>query len=553
MAARSSAAQKSLMRAGASREPYASYQYTGAPVLKHQSYLPADAASSSSGSSQEFQHPNDIDSFKYLARPSTQAEEAYHRGRSASTSRSVSSRGHGKNSSNGGNEVLENVFGIYPEKKSMGTGVSVADVVANKLFKWGSKKEAPSGIPTPSRESNVPAPRPSRPHPAGYVGGYPQPSNEKFLPSFHRQEMGYVPAQRDEVVQPQVPTLDQNKLDELMARQKMLEDRINQLKLERDYLLDVNQQPPVHKVHNAPIQVQYQQIHPHQQQYMGYPLQPAPLRIPSTSSQPRSPPDISPTRSVSSSIQARQFVEASLQFPMPPQSSPQPSFSSRSSSSGPNSPARGRSSRAMPMSKPSQPMRTTSPMSIPSSASSASSARQEPSAASAHYVSRPLPQPPNDATPPPEYEPPESFGSHRHTASSYRDVKLRLIPATSGAVSTQDVILEEPHLMEDEKDIGNAPSPRDDVDAEDIIGWFETLKFSSNSTRGRAAMSRPAADQLSVPYDVKLPLKDTSPTDRFDMKYSNKDWKTGRQKRSQSRLREQAREAEAQALRLAAV
>ncbi|KAJ6258730.1 hypothetical protein Dda_6781 [Drechslerella dactyloides] len=450
---------------------------------------------------------------------------------------------------------------ISTEKKSMGTGVSVADVVANKLFKWGSKKEAPSGIPTPNREVNAPPPRPARSHASGYVGGYPQTPSGTYRPSSQRQELDYNTMQRDEkMLGPLVSHLDQNKLDELMARQKMLEDRINQLKMERDHLLlDVTAQPPIHKVHHgAPAPVQHQHFPIHNQQYLGHPIQSAPLRVPSTSSQPQSPPGASHTSSVSSAAHARQLSDIALpiQFPMPPQSGPQPPFANQQSSV-PTSPARSRGSRAVPTSKPGQPLRT-SPMAIHSST------RQDPSATSVHYVSRPLPQPPSDATPPPEYEPPElAFGSHRQSSSSYRDVKLKLVPA-SGSITARDVIIEEPiPTPEDEKDAANV-SPRDDVDAEDIIGWFETLKFASAGPRGRGPLTpipRPEVgdrkihhsangdEKLGLPvdyYDVKL--KDASPTDRFDMK---KDWKTSRQKRSHSRLRDQAREAEA--LRLAAV
>ena len=139
---------------------------------------------------------NDIHSLQAAARQREQAE-ASHRGRANSGPRMQGSyvKGHEKSGS-GGNEILENVFGIYPEKKSMGTGVSVADVVASKLFKWGSKKETPSTIPTPSREKVTVQRSQRHPHhPSMFVGGVQQ---QVVRPSSSHQDrdQDYHPSQR---------------------------------------------------------------------------------------------------------------------------------------------------------------------------------------------------------------------------------------------------------------------------------------------------------------------------------------------------------------------
>ncbi|EPS37258.1 hypothetical protein H072_9022 [Dactylellina haptotyla CBS 200.50] len=566
MAARSAAAQKSLMRSGAPRDQYTPFAYV--PQSKHTSYAPnaqLDTAPSSSNSSEEFHVQHDIQTLQAVARQREQAEQVG-RGRSDSQSRMQGSyvRGHGKNGS-GSNELLENVFGIYPEKKSMGTGVSVADVVANKLFKWGTKKEAPSTIPTPSRESKLPSQRSLRhPNTTGYVGGVPQQVLSP-RPSSGPHDQDYHPSQRDEMLHSRASNLDQVKLDELMARQKLLEDRINQLKMERDHLIDINGQPqplPLKAHHEAALPPHAT----HHQSYMAS-MQPPPLRIPSGSSAPRSP-DMSPTHSMSSAVHARQMAEPlnlPIQFPLPP-SQPLPQLPLPPL--GSTSPARPRSSRAFPSSKHIQPLRTT-PMAIPSAI------RQDPSATSAHYVSRPLPQPPSDATPPPEYEPPElSYSGHRQ---QYRDMKIKLTSPTSGSIMTHDVILEEPIPHPDDEKHGGMPSPRDDVDAEDILGWFETLKFASTGPRGRGPMAplpRPEAGENNVAplaisddkkrpirqpeaptvayYDVKVPITTTSPGPEqvYDMRYK-KDWNAGRKKRSETRLRDHTRETEN--MRVAAV
>ncbi|KAF3923010.1 hypothetical protein ABW20_dc0103705 [Dactylellina cionopaga] len=542
MAARSAAAQKSLMRSGATREQYAPYNY-GPPPTQNASYAPSpqiNTAPSSSNSSQEFQIDNDIHTLQSMARQREQAEQVSSRGRSDSQSRMQGnySKGHGKNSSGGGNELLENVFGIYPEKKSMGKGVSVADVVANKLFKWGSKKEAPSTIPTPSREtksreSRAQAPRSSRhPHPTGFVGGVPQQVVTSHRPSSSHQDQDYHPSQRDEMLHSRASNLDQVKLDELMARQKLLEDRINQLKLERDHLIDLNTQPlPLKAHHEAAVPAHL--AHHHQQPYSPNSIQPQPLRLANVSAVPRSPDSAhSYSHSISSAVHARQMAEPlniSMQFPLPPSQQPQQTTYA-----------------------PQPQISETTP-------TSRTPIRQDPSATSVHYVSRPLPQPPTDATPPPQYEPPtHSYGSNR---SAYRDMKIKLTSPTSGSVMTHDVILEEPiPNPDDDEKYGNLPSPRDDVDAEDILGWFETLKFASTGPRGRGPMTplpRPEAadNKLSQPmdrdekkspvsrqpesatvyYDVKLPLNSmTSPTEHaYDMRYGKKDLNSGRKKRNE--------------------
>ncbi|KAK6352139.1 hypothetical protein TWF730_008971 [Orbilia blumenaviensis] len=537
MAARSAAAQKSLKRSGASREQYVPF----AP--KHTSYTPTplmDTASSSSNSSQEFQMQNDIQTLQAAARQREQAEAGY-RGRADSGSRMQGNyvKGHGKSGS-GGNEILENVFGIYPEKKSMGTGVSVADVVASKLFKWGSKKEAPSTIPTPSREKVTIQRSQRHPHhPSMFVGGVPQ---QVVRPASPRQDrdQDYHPSQRDDMLHSRASNLDQVKLDELMARQKLLEDRINQLKLERDQLMEANNPPPP--------QPQPLPLKPHHEaaqlpRHPSYVPTVQPLRIPSNP--PTRVPDLRHSHSMSSAVHARQMAEPldlPIQFPLPPQQ-PQPQYPQPVSLSS-TSPGRGRSSRAFPPSKHIQPLKTT-PMAIPIAA------RQDPVATSAHYISRPLPQPPIDATPPPEYEPPGQVYGRQ-----YRDMKVKVASPTSGMVITQDVILEEPiPNPDDEKYPG---SPRDDVDAEDILGWFETLKFASTGPRGRGPMAplpRPeAADIKVVPrggekspipdsgttsyFDVKVPIHTKTQQAPYDMSGMRKDWNSGRKKRSETRLRD---------------
>ncbi|EWC44871.1 hypothetical protein DRE_00930 [Drechslerella stenobrocha 248] len=537
MAARSAAAQKSLMRSGASREQYGSYQY-GTQPIKQQSYHDA-----SSNSSDEFHHANDIRTLQSVStsRQRDHMEESRYRGRSDSQSRSQASysKGHAKVNSNGGTDVLEHVFGIYPEKKSMGSGVSVADVVANKLFKWGSKKETPSGIPTPSREVNL-----SRSvkhiHPSGYVGGHSQ------RPSSQRRDVDYNTAQRDDV-QSRASIIDQNKLDELMARQKMLEDRINQLKFERDHLLDINvasQQPPVRAQPDASSSTQRQSPQP----AIGSPLQPPRLRIPS-----RPPLETASSLSMASAVYGHQIADVTLpiQFPMPPSQNPQPAFASIQQSSVSNSLAPPRSFRAFPPSKHMSPLKMAPPVS--------SSVRQDPSITSVHYVSRPLPQPPIDATPPPEYEPSDlPFGTHRQPTHPYSDIKIKLV-STSDNLTTQEVYLDDSLPTHGgEKDNAIPPSPRDDVDAEDILGWFETLKFASTGPRGRGPMAplpRPEAGENNAThspigdekinlrrrqehnaveyYDVKLPINDTSPTDGVsDIRYMGADWKSTRKKRN---------------------
>jgi len=55
-------------------------------------------------------------------------------------------------SSNG--DILENILGIYPEKKKFGVGVSVADVVANKLFRRSHKTNVPFAAPAVSTASD---------------------------------------------------------------------------------------------------------------------------------------------------------------------------------------------------------------------------------------------------------------------------------------------------------------------------------------------------------------------------------------------------------------
>ncbi|KAK6538352.1 hypothetical protein TWF694_011231 [Orbilia ellipsospora] len=555
MAARSAAAQKSLMRSGAPREQYAPYHYS----TKYTNYHPnahLDNASASSNSSEEFQAQHDIQSLQAMARQREQAEQSGSRGRSDSQSRMQGNynKTHNKNGSGGGNELLENVFGIYPEKKSMGTGVSVADVVANKLFKWGSKKETPSTIPTPSREQKVQVQRSARhPHHAGYVGGVPQQVASPQRPGSGPYDQDYHPSQRDEMLHSRASNLDHAKLDELMARQKMLEDTINQLRLQRDHLMDINQQPqplPLKPHHEAAIPPRP----PHT--YMNLP--PAPLRIPSGASIPR-PQDMSPAHSISPSVPARQMAEPmSMQFPLPPSQAlpqiPQSPQVPQTPSTGSPSPGRPRSSRAFPSSKHMQPLKTT-PMAIPLTT------RPDPAASSVHYVSRPLPQTPVDATPPPEYEPPElAYGVNR---GQYRDNKIKLTSPTSGPVFTHDVIIEE--HPDDEQQHEGMPSPRDDVDTDDILGWFDTLKFASTGPRGRGPITplpRPEAGDIKAPIssadvknlgyrqpehaeyiDIKLPIHTTSPDQIYNMGYK-KDWNAGRKKRSDVRLRDQAREAE---------
>ncbi|KAK6523399.1 hypothetical protein TWF281_001380 [Arthrobotrys megalospora] len=511
MAARSAAAQKSLKRSGAAREQYAPF------ASKHTSYAPPplmDTAPSSSNSSQEFQMQNDIHSLQAAARQREQAESGY-RGRADSGSRMQGNyvKGHGKSGS-GGNEILENVFGIYPEKKSMGTGVSVADVVASKLFKWGSKKEAPSTIPTPSREkASVQRSQRHPHHPSMFVGGVPQ--QVVRPPSSHQErDQDYHPSQRDDMLHSRASNLDQVKLDELMARQKLLEDRINQLKMERDHLMEANNSPQPQPQFQPQFQPQPKSqplpLKPHHEaaqlpRHPSYVPTVQPLRIPSNP--PARVPDLRHSHSMSSAVHARQMAEPMtlpIQFPLPPQQS-QSQYSQPISST---SPGRGRSSRAFPPSKHIQPLKTT-PMAIPSAV------RQDPSATSVHYVSRPLPQPPIDATPPPQYEPPDQLYGRQ-----YRDLKVKVASPTSGMVITQDVILEEPiPNPDDEKYPG---SPRDDVDAEDILGWFETLKFASTGPRGRGPMAplpRPEAGDIKVaPRGEKSPAPESATTGYFDVK-----------------------------------
>lgn len=536
MAARSAAAQKSLKRSGAARDQYA-------PVAsKHTSYASPplmDTTPSSSNSSQEFQMQNDIHTLQATARQREQAE-AGHRGRADSGSRMQGSyvKGHGKSGS-GGNEILENVFGIYPEKKSMGTGVSVADVVASKLFKWGSKKEAPSTIPTPSREKvNIQRSQRHPHHPSMFVGGVPQ--QVVRPPSSHQDhDQDYHPSQRDDMLHSRASNLDQVKLDELMARQKLLEDRINQLKMERDQLMEANNQPPP-PPQPLPLKPHHEAAQsPHHTPYVPTTVQP--LRIPSNP--PARVPDLHYSHSMSSAVHARQMAEPldlPIQFPLPPQQS-QPQYSQTLNST---SPGRGRSSRAFPSSKHIQPLKTM-PMAIPSAV------RQDSAATSIHYVSRPLPQPPIDATPPPEYEPPE----HPY-GRQYRDMKVKIAAPTSGMVITQDVILEEPIPNPDEEKYPG--SPRDDVDAEDILGWFETLKFASTGPRGRgpiAPLPRPEAGDIKITprggekplapesattgyFDVKLPIHTQTQQTTYDISGARKDWNTGRKKRSEPKLRD---------------
>ncbi|KAK6499109.1 hypothetical protein TWF481_011679 [Arthrobotrys musiformis] len=535
MAARSAAAQKSLKRSGVTRDQYPPY------ASKHTSYASPlmDNASSSSNSSQEFQVQNDINTLQAAARQREQTE-AGHRGRADSGSRMQGGyvKGHGKNGS-GGNEILENVFGIYPEKKSMGTGVSVADVVASKLFKWGSKKEVPSTIPTPSREK-VTAQRSQRHphHPSMFVGGIPQ---QVVRPPSSPQDrdQDYHPSQRDDMLHSRASNLDQAKLDELMARQKLLEDKINQLKMERDQLMEANNQPPP-PPQPLPLKPHHEAAQPPPRHISYVPTPVQPLRVPSN--HPARVPDLRHSHSMSSAVHARQTAESldlPIQFPLPPQQ-PQPHPQSVNSTS----PGRGRSSRAFPSSKHIQPLKTM-PMAIPSAI------RQDPAAASVHYASRPLPQPPIDATPPPEYEPPAQPYSRQ-----YRDLKVKIASPTSGMVVTQDVILEEPiPNPDDEKYPG---SPRDDVDAEDILGWFETLKFASTGPRGRGPMAplpRPEAGDIKVAprggdrspapesattgyFDVKLPIHTHTQPSSYDIGGVRKDWNTGRKKRSEPRLRD---------------
>ncbi|KAK6339922.1 hypothetical protein TWF718_009310 [Orbilia javanica] len=536
MAARSAAAQKSLKRSGAPRDQYAPF------ASRHTSYASPplmDTAPSSSNSSQEFQMQNDIHTLQAAARQREQAE-AGRRGRADSGSRMQGNyvKGHGKSGS-GGNEILENVFGIYPEKKSMGTGVSVADVVASKLFKWGSKKEAPSTIPTPSREK-VSMQRSQRHphHPSMFVGGVPQQTARP--PSSHQdRDQDYHPSQRDDMLHSRASNLDQVKLDELMARQKLLEDRINQLKMERDQLMEANNQPSP-QPQPLPLKPHHEAAQP--VRHISYvPTTVQPLRIPSNP--PARVPDLRHSHSMSSAVHARQMAEPldlPIQFPLPPQQT-QPQFAQPPSST---SPGRGRSSRAFPSSKHMQPLKTM-PMAIPSAI------RQDPAATSAHYASRPLPQPPIDATPPPEYEPLEQpYGRQ------YRDMKVKITSPNSGMVITQDVILEEPiPNPEDEKYPG---SPRDDVDAEDILGWFEDLKFASTGPRGRGPMvplPRPEAGDIKITtrggekspapesattgyFDVKLPIHTQTHQTTYDITGARKDWNTGRKKRSEPKLRD---------------
>ncbi|KAF3203852.1 hypothetical protein TWF679_010030 [Orbilia oligospora] len=549
MAARSAAAQKSLKRSGAARDQYAP------SASKHTSYASPpplmDTAPSSSNSSQEFQMQNDIHTLQTAARQREQAEVGHRgRGRADSGSRMQGNyvKGHGKSGS-GGNEILESVFGIYPEKKSMGTGVSVADVVASKLFKWGSKKEAPSTIPTPSREKATMQRSQRHPHhPSMFVGGIPQ---QVARPSSSHQDrdQDYHPSQRDEMLHSRASNLDQAKLDELMTRQKLLEDRINQLKMERDQLMEANNQPPP-QPQPLPLKPHHEAAQP--PRHISYvPITVQPLRIPSNP--PARVPDLRHSHSMSSAVHARQMAEPldlPIQFPLPPQQ-PQSQYLQPLNST---SPGRGRSARAFPSSKQIQPLKTT-PMAIPSAI------RQDPAATSIHYASRPLPQPPIDATPPPEYEPPEqSYGRQ------YRDMKVKIASPNSGMVITQDVILEEPiPNPDDEKYPG---SPRDDVDAEDILGWFETLKFASTGPRGRGPMAplpRPEAGDIKVAprggekspapesattgyFDVKLPIHTQKQQAAFDINGARKDWNTGRKKRSEPKLRDYRED-----MRLAAV
>ncbi|KAK6513629.1 hypothetical protein TWF506_008067 [Arthrobotrys conoides] len=540
MAARSAAAQKSLKRSGAARDQYAPF------ASKHTSYASPpplmDTAPSSSNSSQEFQMQNDIHSLQNAARQREHAE-AGHRGRADSGSRMQGSyvKGHGKSGS-GGNEILESVFGIYPEKKSMGTGVSVADVVASKLFKWGSKKEAPSTIPTPSREKPTAQRSQRHPHhPSMFVGGVPQQVVHP-PPSHQDRDQDYHPSQRDDMLHSRASNLDQAKLDELMTRQKLLEDRINQLKMERDQLMEANNQPalqPGPRPQPLPLKPHHEAAQPPRN--ISYVPTVQPLRIPSNT--PARVPDLRQSHSMSSAVHARQTAEPlnlPIQFPLPPQQ-PQPQYSQPLNST---SPGRGRSSRAFPSSKHIQPLKTM-PMAIPSAV------RQDPAAASIHYASRPLPQPPIDATPPPEYEPPQQpYGRQ------YRDIKVKITSPSSGMVITQDVILEEPiPNPDDEKYPG---SPRDDVDAEDILGWFETLKFASTGPRGRGPMTplpRPEAGDLKITpkggekspapesattgyFDVKLPIHTQTQQTTYDISGARKDWNASRKKRSEPRLRD---------------
>ncbi|KAF3173102.1 hypothetical protein TWF225_009882 [Orbilia oligospora] len=551
MAARSAAAQKSLKRSGAARDQYAPF------ASKHTSYASPpplmDTAPSSSNSSQEFQIQNDIHTLQTAARQREQAEVG-HRGRGRARADSGSRmqgsyvKGHGKSGS-GGNEILENVFGIYPEKKSMGTGVSVADVVASKLFKWGSKKEAPSTIPTPSREKVTLQRSQRHPHhPSMFVGGVPQ--QVARPPSSHQdRDQDYHPSQRDDMLHSRASNLDQAKLDELMTRQKLLEDRINQLKMERDQLMEANNQPPP-QPQPLPLKPHHEAAQP--PRHISYvPTTVQPLRIPSNP--PARVPDLRHSHSMSSAVHARQMAEPldlPIQFPLPPQQ-PQSQYLQPLNST---SPGRGRSARAFPSSKHIQPLKTT-PMAIPSAI------RQDPAATSIHYASRPLPQPPIDATPPPEYEPPEqSYGRQ------YRDMKVKIASPNSGMVITQEVILEEPiPNPDDEKYPG---SPRDDIDAEDILGWFETLKFASTGPRGRGPMAplpRPEAGEIKITprggekspapesattgyFDVKLPIHTQKQHATFDVGGTRKDWNTGRKKRSEPKLRDYRED-----MRLAAV
>ncbi|KAF3147441.1 hypothetical protein TWF594_002661 [Orbilia oligospora] len=551
MAARSAAAQKSLKRSGAARDQYSPF------ASKHTSYASPpplmDTAPSSSNSSQEFQIQNDIHTLQTAARQREQAEVG-HRGRARARADSGSRmqgsyvKGHGKSGS-GGNEILESVFGIYPEKKSMGTGVSVADVVASKLFKWGSKKEAPSTIPTPSREKVTLQRSQRHPHhPSMFVGGVPQ--QVARPPSSHQdRDQDYHPSQRDDMLHSRASNLDQAKLDELMTRQKLLEDRINQLKMERDQLMEANNQPPP-QPQPLPLKPHHEAAQP--PRHISYvPTTVQPLRIPSNP--PARVPDLRHSHSMSSAVHARQMAEPldlPIQFPLPPQQ-PQSQYLQPLNST---SPGRGRSARAFPSSKHIQPLKTMS-MAIPSAI------RQDPAATSIHYASRPLPQPPIDATPPPEYEPPEqSYGRQ------YRDMKVKIASPNSGMVITQEVILEEPiPNPDDEKYPG---SPRDDIDAEDILGWFETLKFASTGPRGRGPMAplpRPEAGDIKIAprggekspapesattgyFDVKLPIHTQKQHATFDVGGARKDWNTGRKKRSEPKLRDYRED-----MRLAAV
>ncbi|KAF3100605.1 hypothetical protein TWF706_006157 [Orbilia oligospora] len=551
MAARSAAAQKSLKRSGAARDQYSPF------ASKHTSYASPpplmDTAPSSSNSSQEFQIQNDIHTLQTAARQREQAEVG-HRGRARARADSGSRmqgsyvKGHGKSGS-GGNEILESVFGIYPEKKSMGTGVSVADVVASKLFKWGSKKEAPSTIPTPSREKVTLQRSQRHPHhPSMFVGGVPQ--QVARPPSSHQdRDQDYHPSQRDDMLHSRASNLDQAKLDELMTRQKLLEDRINQLKMERDQLMEANNQPPP-QPQPLPLKPHHEAAQP--PRHISYvPTTVQPLRIPSNP--PARVPDLRHSHSMSSAVHARQMAEPldlPIQFPLPPQQ-PQSQYLQPLNST---SPGRGRSARAFPSSKHIQPLKTM-PMAIPSAI------RQDPAATSIHYASRPLPQPPIDATPPPEYEPPEqSYGRQ------YRDMKVKIASPNSGMVITQEVILEEPiPNPDDEKYPG---SPRDDIDAEDILGWFETLKFASTGPRGRGPMAplpRPEAGDIKIAprggekspapesattgyFDVKLPIHTQKQHATFDVGGARKDWNTGRKKRSEPKLRDYRED-----MRLAAV